>query len=166
MTMVGKDLPFTVIVDYAHSPGSFQKIFGMIKPYTPGRLIAVFGSAGERDREKRPLQGEIASKFCDLLVLTDEDPREEDSLAIIDEIASGCRGAAEIKKISDRRQAVRFAITAAEDGDTVLLLGKGHESSIIYKDGPAEWDEVEAAESALTEAGYTVSRQTTSGRKR
>ncbi|MFP4384986.1 MAG: UDP-N-acetylmuramoyl-L-alanyl-D-glutamate--2,6-diaminopimelate ligase, partial [Spirochaetia bacterium] len=158
MTMVGKDLPFTVIVDYAHSPASFQKIFGMIKPYTQGRLIAVFGSAGERDREKRPLQGEIASDFCDLLVLTDEDPREEDSMTIIDEIAAGCRGSAEVKKIPDRKQAVGFGISSAGKGDTVLLLGKGHESSIIYADGPAEWDEVKAAESALAEAGYRVSR--------
>jgi UDP-N-acetylmuramoyl-L-alanyl-D-glutamate--2,6-diaminopimelate ligase len=155
MMKIGKGLPFTVIIDYAHSPASFRKLFCMLKPYTKGKLIAVFGSAGERDREKRPLQGKIAAEFCSLIILTDEDPRGEDSMKIIEEIAAGCAGtSAEIKKIPDRKQAITYAVSAAEPGDTVLLLGKGHESSIIYPDGPIEWNEITAAATALKESGY------------
>ena len=149
--------PFSVIVDYAHTPESFEKLFSLLREYMKGSLIAVFGSAGERDLEKRAKQGRIASRFCDLLVLADEDPRGEDGPAIIREIASGCRGLEEGKDlflIPDRREAIRFAFSKARKEDAVLLLGKGHEESIIYAGGPVKWDEAGVAGELLMEMGF------------
>jgi len=149
--------PFRVIVDYAHTPEAFSKLFPMVRRTTPGALIAVFGSAGERDLEKRPLQGRVASRFCDLVVLADEDPRGEDGLKILRDIASGCEDRQEgrdLLVIRDRRQAIRRAFCLAKTGDTVLLLGKGHEESILYSDGPRPWDEAEEARASLRQMGY------------
>jgi UDP-N-acetylmuramoyl-L-alanyl-D-glutamate--2,6-diaminopimelate ligase len=151
--------PFDVIVDYAHNPDSFSKVLGMLRPLTAGRMIAVFGSAGERDVAKRAIQGEIAGRFCDLLVLTDEDPRGEDREAIIAQIAAGAeqaglRPGAGYLTIPDRAAAIDAAIGAARPGDLVLLLGKGHEGSIIYADHSLPWDEAAVARAALAKLGY------------
>src|SRR6266508_1147100 len=151
--------PFTVLVDYAHTPGAFEKLMGIIRPLTAGNLIAVFGSAGERDREKRPIQGEVAARFCDLLVLTDEDPRLEDREAIIAEIAAGAersgkREGSGYVRIPDRPTAIRAAFEHARPGDIVLLLGKGHEGCIIYGAQKVPWDEAGAARAALRALGY------------
>ncbi|HWQ11915.1 MAG TPA: UDP-N-acetylmuramoyl-L-alanyl-D-glutamate--2,6-diaminopimelate ligase [Roseiflexaceae bacterium] len=159
MERVDVGQPFTVLVDYAHTPGAFEKLFGIVRPLAEGRLIAVFGSAGERDREKRPIQGEIAGRFCDLLVLTDEDPRLEDRLAILAAIAAGAERAGKragegYLVIPDRAAAIRAALAAARPGDIVLLLGKGHERSIITAAGPIPWDEAGEARAALRELGY------------
>ncbi len=158
MNRIGKGQPFGLIVDYAHTPNSFSRLMPLLREQTKGRLIAVFGSAGERDTEKRPLQGEIASRYCDLLFLADEDPRGEEPTAILGQIAAGCRGRTEGKDlflIPDRRKAILSALKSARPGDTVVLLGKGHEKSIIYRDGPIEWDESIVAEECLGELGYT-----------
>ncbi|HOV64174.1 MAG TPA: UDP-N-acetylmuramoyl-L-alanyl-D-glutamate--2,6-diaminopimelate ligase [Spirochaetia bacterium] len=157
MNAICKGQPFTLIVDYAHTPAAFEKLFPMMRKTTEGRLIVVFGSAGERDTEKRSLQGAIASRYADLMILTDEDPRGEDSLSIIREIASGCperKEGRDLLMIPDRREAILTACSRAEPKDTVLLLGKGHESTIIYADGPIPWDEIKAAEEALASLGY------------
>jgi len=151
--------PFTVLVDYAHTPGAFEKLFRIVRPLTEGQVIAVFGSAGERDRAKRPLQGEIAGRFCDLIVLTDEDPRLEDRMAIIAEIAAGAEAVGKrigetCLCIPDRALAIRTAFAHARPGDIVLLLGKGHEGSIIYGTTPVPWDEAAEARRALAELGY------------
>ena len=151
--------PFDVIVDYAHNPDSFAQVFGMLRPLTRGRIIAVFGSAGERDVAKRAIQGEIAGRACDLLVLTDEDPRGEDREAIIAQIAEGAeRAGMRLGEgyyiIPDRAAAVAEAIGAARPGDLVLLLGKGHEGSIIYADHSLPWDEAAEARKALAQLGY------------
>jgi len=148
--------PFRVIVDYAHTPEAFARVLPFARALTPGRLIAVFGSAGERDTAKRPLQGEVASRHCDLLVLADEDPRGEDPRAILRDIAAGCRLGAgqELLLEPDRRRAILEALRRAQPGDTVLLLGKGHEASIIYPDAPLPWNEAEAALEALRALGY------------
>src|SRR5205085_9439070 len=111
--------PFVVLVDYAHTPGAFEKLMSITRPLTDGQLIAVFGSAGERDREKRPVQGEVAARFCDLLVLTDEDPRLEDREAIIDAIAVGAERAGKREgsgylRIPDRPAAIRAAFAHAQ----------------------------------------------------
>lgn len=152
--------PFTVIVDYAHNPDSFEQVLRMLRPLTQGRMIALFGSAGERDREKRPIQGQIAARYCDLLVLSDEDPRGEDPLAIIDAIAAGVEATERTPpcpytRIPDRAQAIRYALAEARPGDLVLLLGKGHEGSIIYAGYSRTWNEAEEARQALSELGYT-----------
>lgn len=152
MEVVDMGQDFHVIVDYAHTPGAFTKLFPMMRSSCRGRLMAVFGSAGERDTEKRATQGNIASRYCDILILADEDPRGETSMGIIDDIASGIDEHFDRKnlyKIPDRKAAIGKAIELAEPGDTILLLGKGHESTIIYKDGTIPWDERSVAEEAL-----------------
>lgn len=159
MAPVNAGQPFGVIVDYAHNPDSFEQIFAMLRPQVQGRMIAVFGSAGERDVAKRAIQGEIAGQMCDLLVLTDEDPRGEDREAIIAQIAAGAeragkRAGSGYLCIPDRAQAIRAALAAARPGDLVLLLGKGHEGSIIYADHAIPWDEAGEARRALAELGY------------
>jgi UDP-N-acetylmuramoyl-L-alanyl-D-glutamate--2,6-diaminopimelate ligase len=159
MERIDQGQPFSVIVDYAHNPDSFEQVMGMLRPVTAGRLIAVFGSAGERDREKRPLQGEIAARFCDLLILTDEDPRAEDREQILAEIAAGATQAGKVAgtdclSIPDRPEAIRAACEHARPGDVVLLLGKGHETSIEYADGKHPWNEVAEARAALRALGW------------
>lgn len=168
--MTGVDLgqPFEVIVDYAHTPSSFEAILPPLRQRSRGRLIVLFGSAGERDTAKRPQQGAIAAAYSDILILSDEDPRGEEPMAILEEIARGAEaGAAEgvnrkaplsrgvdLFLIPDRRLAIRHAFSLAEPGDIVLLLGKGHENSIIYRDGLIPWNELEEAREALGEIGY------------
>ncbi len=150
--------PFSVIVDYAHSPGSFERFFPIVRKWVKGKLISVFGSAGERDVEKRSRQGNIAGKYSDIVVLTDEDPRGEDSVEILKEIAKGCSSKIEGKDlflIPDRKDAVMKAFRLAEKGDAVLLLGKGHESTIIYSDKTITWDEISVAKSCLGILGYS-----------
>ncbi len=148
---------FAVIVDYAHTPGAFEKLLPWVRAHTSGKTIVVFGSAGERDSAKRPLQGRVASENCDTIVITDEDPRGEDRMAIIEQIAAGCvnktRGR-DLFLVPDRREAIRLALTRAEPGDTVMLLGKGHEGSIIGPEGAAAWDERSEAEAGLRTLGY------------
>jgi UDP-N-acetylmuramoyl-L-alanyl-D-glutamate--2,6-diaminopimelate ligase len=148
--------PFTVIVDYAHNPDSLEQVLKLLRPLTPGRLIAVFGSAGERDTQKRPIQGEVSARLADLTFLTDEDCREEDPEKILHEIAAGAlKAGAEIGKtlwlIVDRRQAITAAFAAARPGDTVLLAGKGHEHSIIVGRQSLPWDESQVARELLRE---------------
>jgi UDP-N-acetylmuramoyl-L-alanyl-D-glutamate--2,6-diaminopimelate ligase len=165
MERIEQGQPFTVLVDYAHTPGSFEKLMRITRPLTDGQLIAVFGSAGERDREKRAVQGQIAGRFCDFVVLADEDPRREDSMAIINEIAAGAQQAGKQEdsgylRIADRAAAIRAAFERARPGDIVLLLGKGHEGSIIYADGSVPWNEAEQARAALREMGFSPDKMT------
>jgi len=159
MQQVDEGQPFTVLVDYAHTPEAFETVMGVLRPAVAGRLIAVFGSAGERDREKRPMQGEIAAHFADFLVITDEDPRLEDREAILSEIAAGAGRAGKQEGrdylcIADRREAIRAAFERAHPGDMVLLLGKGHEGCIFYADHALPWDEAGVAHELLREMGY------------
>jgi len=159
MNPVQEGQDFNVIVDYAHTPSSFEKILPMIRELTKGNLIAVFGSAGERDIKKRPVQGKIASQYADFIILTDEDPRLEDPHKILEDIAAGCFSVEKGKNLfleSDRRKAIMLAYSLAGDkNDTVLLLGKGHESSIIYADGPVPWNEIEIAKNILKKMGFS-----------
>ena len=159
MTVINKGQPFEVIVDYAHTPSSFQTIFPPIRKRCSGHIICVFGSAGERDVTKRPLQGQIAARYCDTIILTDEDPRQEDSTKILEDIAVGVRkektNEENLLLIADRPLAIRKAFSLAKENDIVLLLGKSHENSIIYKDGAHPYDEIAEAQKALSEMGYT-----------
>lgn len=153
--------PFTVIVDYAHTPESLDKVLGLLRPLTKGRLIAVFGSAGERDRAKRPRLAEVAARYADLFVITQEDPRLEDPAQILNEIEAGAIGAGKragehYLVIDDRTRAISEAIHRARAGDTVLLAGKGHEGSIIVGEEKLPWDEAAAARSALGEVGFAA----------
>lgn len=157
MQAVDLGQPFRVFVDYAHTPGAFARLLPLVKEHTRGKLTAVFGSAGERDIEKRVQQGEIAARYCDRIILTDEDPRGEDSMTILRQIASAIEPAApgkELFLVVDRKEAIKLALTRAEEQDTLLLLGKGHESSIIYSTGAVHWDEHGTARLCLQELGY------------
>jgi len=150
-----------VIVDYAHTPESLDKVLGLLRPLTTGRLIAVFGSAGERDRTKRPRLAEVAAKYADFFVITQEDPRLEDPAGILAEIEAGAKGAGKARGtdytvIEDRREAVGDAMRRAQAGDTVLLAGKGHEGSIIVGEEKRPWDEAAAARDALRELGFAA----------
>jgi len=141
--------PFGVVVDFAHSPASLTTVLDLLAPSAAARgggLIAVFGSAGERDTAKRPQMGRIAGERARLVVVTEEDPRGEDSAAILDDIARGAEAAGrhrghDLLLIPDRRAAIAAAFEAARPGDIVVLAGKGHEQSIIGPDGERPWDE-------------------------
>ncbi len=154
--------PFGVIVDFAHSPASLQTVLDLLAPTAAARgggLIAVFGSAGERDTAKRPVMGRIAGERCRLVVVTDEDPRTEDSTAINEAIARGAESAGrrrghDLLVIADRRAAIEAAIERARPGDIVLLAGKGHERTIIGPHGARPWNERAEAEAALRRAGF------------
>ena len=158
MTSINCGQPFSVLVDYAHTPSSFQTIFPPIRKNAPARIISVFGSGGERDTQKRPLQGKIAAEYSDIVILADEDPRGENPMELLEMIAQGCSGLMRGKTlflIPDRKQALRKAFALAREKDTVLLLGKAHENSIIYKDKIIPYDEIAEAAAALAEMGFT-----------
>jgi UDP-N-acetylmuramoyl-L-alanyl-D-glutamate--2,6-diaminopimelate ligase len=164
MTSLQKGQPFETLVDYAHTPSSFAAIFPSLRERIKnnrGQIISVFGSAGERDTKKRKEQGEIAAEYSDIVILADEDPRGEDPMAILEEIAQGCEGKTREKDlflIPDRPTAIRKAFSLAKKGDLVLLLGKGHENSIIYADKILPYDEIAEAEKALEEMGFHAGR--------
>jgi UDP-N-acetylmuramoyl-L-alanyl-D-glutamate--2,6-diaminopimelate ligase len=154
MERVDLGQPFAVIIDYAHTPQSLEKVLRELRPITKGKLIAVFGSAGDRDRDKRPWMGEIAARLSDYAVFTNEDPREEDAKAILSEIAAGAEAVGwkegeNYASIEDRRQGIAHAVRRARPGDTVLLAGKGHERSILIGRGKQPWDERAVAEDAI-----------------
>jgi len=162
MVAVDEGQPFSVVVDYAHTPDSLAKILQILRRLHPdGRLLVVFGSAGERDREKRPIQGAVAAELADVVVLTSEDPRNEDAEAIISEIAKGAEstGAVPDRRLfrhPDRKEAIRLALGMAEPRDCVLLAGKGHEGSIIWGREKVPWDEAQAARDVLRELSYST----------
>jgi len=163
MERIDRGQPFAVIVDYAHSPASLTAVLDLLAPLALARgggLIAVFGSAGERDVAKRAVMGRIAGERCRLVVLTDEDPRGEDREAILDEIASGAesvgrRRGSDLLLVTNRRAAIAAAFERARPGDVVLLAGKGHEATILYADGPVPWDEAGVARDELARLGWT-----------
>ena len=156
--------PFGVVIDYAHTPVSLEKVLGLLAPLAAargGELVVVFGSAGERDVEKRPMMGRIAGRLARLVVITDEDPRDEDSAAILGDIARGAEEAGKRRDrdlflIADRPAAIAAAFERARPGDIVLLAGKGHEQSIIGSKGPVQYDERSAATEALAALGYVA----------
>ena len=159
MERIDAGQPFGVVVDYAHTADSLAKMLRTLRPLTAGRLIVVFGSAGERDRVKRPAMGKVAAELADLAVVTDEDPRLEEGHAINEAIAEGARsvGAQDgtnLWVIDDRRAAIAHAIGLAQAGDMILLAGKGHEGSIFYANEKRWWDEREVARQELAAAGY------------
>ena len=157
MCRVEEGQGFEVLIDYAHTPSSFQAIMPSVRDRVKakgGRVIAVFGSGGERDTVKRPEQGRIAGEYCDTIILTDEDPRGEDPVELLEMIAAGCpnkKRGEELFIIPDRPTSVRKAFSLAQPNDTVLLLGKGHENSIIGKNGAVPYDEYTEAHNALQE---------------
>ena len=162
MERIDRGQPFGVVVDYAHSPASLEKVLDLLAALAAARgggVIAVFGSAGERDLGKRPMMGRVAAERCRLVILTNEDPRDEDPDAILDQIAAGAEAAGSrrgenLHCIADRREAIAMAFERARPEDWVLLAGKGHERSIITSGGAQPWDERDEALRALGSLGY------------
>lgn len=151
---LGQD--FTAIVDFAHTPNALKCSLNAVRKLTDGNIIAVFGSAGLRDREKRRIMAEISIKYADLTVLTAEDPRTESLRNILQEMAEGAEAAGgqegrDFWRIPDRGDAIRHALKLAKSGDLVIICGKGHEQSMCFGQTEYVWDDRIALRSALTE---------------
>jgi UDP-N-acetylmuramoyl-L-alanyl-D-glutamate--2,6-diaminopimelate ligase len=144
---VDEGQPFTVLVDYAHTPDSLENVLRSARGLTSERLFCVFGCGGDRDRGKRPLMGRIAAEIADLAIVTSDNPRSEDPRAIIAEILSGAEADLEVEP--DRRDAIARAIEAATPGDVVLIAGKGHEQGQQFRDRTVPFDDREVAREAL-----------------
>jgi UDP-N-acetylmuramoyl-L-alanyl-D-glutamate--2,6-diaminopimelate ligase len=136
------DVPCTVLRDYAHTPDALQRALATLRPLTRGRLIVVFGCGGDRDKGKRPIMGRIAAEGADFAIATSDNPRTEDPGAIIDDIEQGM-GAVPHLRIVDRLAAIRAALEAAREGDTLLLAGKGHETYQVIGTEKVPFDERE-----------------------
>jgi UDP-N-acetylmuramoyl-L-alanyl-D-glutamate--2,6-diaminopimelate ligase len=164
----------TVLVDYAHTPDALERALKLLKPLTPGRLVAVFGCGGDRDRGKRPLMGEAAARLADIAVLTSDNPRTEDPLTILEQVEAGAKktGARKVSKLEtrnaklemgcylvepDRRAAIRLALGLARRGDLVLLAGKGHEDYQIVGTQKNHFDDREVAREELEQLSTTDS---------
>jgi UDP-N-acetylmuramoyl-L-alanyl-D-glutamate--2,6-diaminopimelate ligase len=146
---------YHVIVDFAHTPNSFEQILKGVRPMFKGKLIHVFGSAGKRDSSKRPMMGEISSKFSDVVIITAEDPRGEDVMKISSEIESGMDSSmCQIIKIPDRKEAIQTAINMARKNDIVLITGKAHEKSMNYDGREVLWNEYEVIDKAIANKQY------------
>jgi UDP-N-acetylmuramoyl-L-alanyl-D-glutamate--2,6-diaminopimelate ligase len=154
MTTVDEGQNFSAIVDYAHSPDSFEKLFKDLKPTVKGKLRVVFGSQGGGDTAKRPIQGELAGRYADEVIICEEDDRAEDGNKIMDEIAAGAEKAGKTRDkdlflVLNRPEAIQFAVDRCDKDDTVLFLGKGHEKTIERADGEHPYSEVESVRAAL-----------------
>jgi UDP-N-acetylmuramoyl-L-alanyl-D-glutamate--2,6-diaminopimelate ligase len=133
---------FSVLVDYAHTPDSLENVLRAARGLADGRVIAVFGCGGDRDRGKRPLMGEVSTRLADLSVITSDNPRSEEPAAIIAEIEAGARrGGGRYLVEADRRLAVRTALAEAGPADVVLIAGKGHETGQEFADGTIPFDD-------------------------
>jgi UDP-N-acetylmuramoyl-L-alanyl-D-glutamate--2,6-diaminopimelate ligase len=148
--------PFLVIVDYAHTDDALRNLIATARELGPlARIITVFGAGGERDRTKRPLMGEAAGSLSDLVVLTSDNPRSEDPLRIINDVAVGLQKVnANYKVEPDREKAVALAVEEAREGDIVLLAGKGHETYQVLREGTVEFDDREKAREMLRRRGF------------
>ena len=154
MERIDEGQDFALIVDFAHTPNALQRALEALRPQTEGRLIVVFGCAGERDVEKREMMGRVAGRLADVTVITAEDPRTEDLDAIIDQIAQGCEAAGAREgegyvRVPDRGAAIDVAVNMARAGDIVVAAGKGHEQSMCFGTVEYPWDDRVAMRAAL-----------------
>jgi UDP-N-acetylmuramoyl-L-alanyl-D-glutamate--2,6-diaminopimelate ligase len=144
---VDEGQPFTVIVDYAHKPDALEKVLQAGRELAQGRVIVVVGAGGDRDRGKRPVMGRVASELADVVIVTSDNPRSEDPGAIIDEIVAGAVGSVDVEP--DRTAAIVRAIELAQEGDVVVIAGKGAEQGQQLADRTVPFDDREAARQAL-----------------
>jgi UDP-N-acetylmuramoyl-L-alanyl-D-glutamate--2,6-diaminopimelate ligase len=140
-----------VFVDYAHTPDALVRVLKTAREFTTGRLVCVFGCGGDRDRSKRPLMGQAAAELADLAILTSDNPRSEDPLAIIAEVQKGMATGERVVE-PDRREAIRRALAAAAAGDTVVICGKGHEDHQLVGTERRHFDDREVAAELLGES--------------
>jgi UDP-N-acetylmuramoyl-L-alanyl-D-glutamate--2,6-diaminopimelate ligase len=156
--------PFTVVVDYAHTDDALRNLTALARELvsgagTKGRVLTVFGCGGDRDRKKRPLMGEAAGRGSDFVVLTSDNPRSEDPLAIINDAVVGLQKTGVKYSVeADRRKAIALAISEARPGDIVLLAGKGHEKVQVTREGAAPFDDLEVAREALRTVGFECAK--------
>jgi UDP-N-acetylmuramoyl-L-alanyl-D-glutamate--2,6-diaminopimelate ligase len=137
--------PFTVLVDYAHTPDGLENVLRSAREITDGRLICVFGCGGDRDRGKRPLMGAVVRRLADVAVVTSDNPRSEEPAAIIADITGGFAMDVEV----DRRLAIERAVGMAAPGDVVVIAGKGHEQGQELADRTVPFDDRDVARAAL-----------------
>lgn len=147
---IPNDKEIGIYVDYAHTPDSLENILTSVREFTSGKLIVVFGCGGDRDRDKRPMMGEIASRLADFSVITSDNPRTEDPQVILDEVEAGMGflNSGSIKLV-DRKEAIAHAISMAVKGDSVVIAGKGHETYQIFADKTIHFDDAHEAMQAL-----------------
>jgi UDP-N-acetylmuramoyl-L-alanyl-D-glutamate--2,6-diaminopimelate ligase len=139
---------FAVLVDYAHTPDGLENVLQAARALSDGRVLAVFGAGGDRDRAKRPLMGEIGARLADVAIVTSDNPRSEDPDAIVAEVAAGAQRP--VERVVDRRKAIARAIALAEEGDVVVIAGKGHEQGQEFADGRMEpFDDIAVAREEL-----------------
>ncbi len=150
MEVIAEAAPFSVVVDFAHTPAALEVVLSSARQMTTGRVICVFGCGGDRDRAKRPLMGEVAGRLADLSVLTSDNPRSEDPVAIIDEVRAGMPGHPELVVEPDRRAAIGIAVGRARPGDLVVIAGKGHETTQTVGPRALPFDDRDEARQALT----------------
>jgi len=148
---VDEGQPFEVVVDYSHTPDSLENVLRVARELASSRLICVFGCGGDRDRGKRPLMGEIATRLADHVIVTSDNPRSEEPEAIIAEIVAGAGPEAEVEP--DRRTAIANAVELAGPGDVVVIAGKGHEQGQEFRDRKIPFDDREVAREALRRLG-------------
>ena len=147
--------PFLVVVDYAHTDDALKNVIGVARELKPKRVITVFGCGGDRDRAKRPLMGMAAASLSDFVVLTSDNPRSEDPLAIINDALVGLRRYDTPHIVEpDRAKAIRMALREAQAGDIVVIAGKGHEDYQVLADRTIHFDDRETAREVLRGFGY------------
>ncbi|HOE57215.1 MAG TPA: UDP-N-acetylmuramoyl-L-alanyl-D-glutamate--2,6-diaminopimelate ligase, partial [Bacillota bacterium] len=150
--IVKTDTPYTVIIDYAHTPDGLRNILASVKQYAKGRIITLFGCGGDRDKEKRPIMGNVAGEMSDYCVITSDNPRSEEPIDIIRQAEVGIKSTGcDYICIENRRDAIKFALSMAKPDDIVLLAGKGHETYQVLKDRTIPFDEREIVEELLRE---------------
>lgn len=153
--LVDKGQNFSVVVDYAHTPDGIENVLKLAKALKPKRIITVFGCGGDRDKEKRPIMGKIVSEYSDFFIITADNPRNEDPIEISNQIKKGIMHH-NFKEIIDRHQAIEHAISQAQPGDMVMILGKGHETTQTLKNSTIHFNDVEVAEEVLTSMRNTI----------
>ena len=159
MERIDRGQPYTVIVDFAHTPNALQSVLTAVRDLTKGKVVVVFGCAGLRDRAKRPWMGEIAARLADRVVITAEDPRTESLDDIMEEIAVGCRKAGRSEgegfyRVADRGEAIDRALELVGPGDLVVVTGKGHEQSMCFGTTEYPWSDHQAILESLMKQGY------------
>jgi UDP-N-acetylmuramoyl-L-alanyl-D-glutamate--2,6-diaminopimelate ligase len=151
---VDEGQPFQVLVDYAHTPDALERALEAVRAFRPARVLCVFGCGGDRDKGKRPLMGAVAARLADQVILTSDNPRSEDPLAILRDIEAGVKGASNVRTVPDRARAIAEGIDACAAGDALLVAGKGHETYQIIGSETLPFDDREAARAALRARGF------------
>lgn len=158
MEAIDQGQPYTVLVDYAHAPDAMENVLETLRPLTKGRLIAVFGSMGDRDRTKRPVMGQIASQLCDVAIITDEEWYSENPDEVRKQVLQGAQhahGKAEVHETPDRREAIKQAFRTAKLGDTVVVLGLGHQRYRVMGGKKEAWDDRDVVRDVLKELHFS-----------